>query len=141
MDGDLYDEFGNYLGSDSEQEEVFEVANAAEAAAPQPETVSGVLDDAGMLPGPSHAVRDIVLHEDKAYYEDARQTFGDGVGTFFCLVYLVIDPHPVQPSDGREQVLQVRVPDSVQRNCRPVCRVHPVRIQGMARERLRWRQG
>lgn len=51
MDGDLYDEFGNYLGSDSEQEEVFEVANAAEAAAPQPETVSGVLDDAGMLPG------------------------------------------------------------------------------------------
>jgi len=90
MDGDLYDEFGNYLGSDSEQEEVFEVANAAEAAAPQPETVSGVLDDAGMLSGPSHAVRDIVLHEDKAYYEDARQTFGDGVGTFFCLVYLVI---------------------------------------------------
>ena len=90
MDGDLYDEFGNYLGSDSEQEEVFEVANAAEAAAPQPETVSGVLDDAGMLPVPSHAVRDIVLHEDKAYYEDARQTFGDGVGTFFCLVYLVI---------------------------------------------------
>lgn len=90
MDGDLYDEFGNYLGSESEHEEVIEVDEAAEVAVIQPETVGGVLDDAGMLPGPSNAVRDIVLHEDKAYYEDARQTFGDGVGTSFCFVCLVI---------------------------------------------------
>ena len=90
MDGDLYDEFGNYLGSESEQEEAVEAVEAVEVAVPQTETVSGVLDDAGMLPGPSHAVRDIVLHEDKAYYEDARQTFGDGVGASLCCFYLVI---------------------------------------------------
>ena len=98
----MYDEFGNYLGSESEQDEVFEVPEAAEVAVPQPETVSGVLDDAGMLPVPSHAVRDIVLHEDKAYYEDARQTFGDGVGTLLSLVYLVIRATllPLVPGHG-----------------------------------------
>lgn len=83
MDGDLYDEFGNYLGSESEQEEDLKPEEVAEVVVPQLETGDGVLDDAGM-PEPSHAVRDIVLHEDKSYYEDARQTFGGGVGTRFC---------------------------------------------------------
>ena len=87
MDGDLYDEFGNYLGSESEQEEDVGVAEVAEIALPHPEPVSEVLEDAGM-PEPSHAVRDIVLHEDKSYYEDARQTFGSGVGALFSRVFV-----------------------------------------------------
>ena len=72
-DADMYDEFGNYigpvLGSEEEEEQ------SSEEPSVQEKSASAVDDDyiAGM--------NQIILHEDKQYYPDAEQIYGNGVET------------------------------------------------------------
>lgn len=82
MEDDLYDEFGNYIGEESEEDnedegqytagDAYLQDDASEAAAPQDDALME-LDD-----GPSNAV---VLHEDKQYYPTASQVYGRDVET------------------------------------------------------------
>ncbi|PRW60836.1 116 kDa U5 small nuclear ribonucleo component-like isoform A [Chlorella sorokiniana] len=92
--GDLYDEFGNYIGpelSESEEEEEEleqEQAEEAEGLGSDEEGAEAMEEDGGM-PGTDLAVYGeeagmqvvlhmVVLHEDKKYYPTAEETFGEG---------------------------------------------------------------
>lgn len=86
MDGDLYDEFGNYIGpelSGSEQDEDVDEFDADEAERQaNARQQAGDVDMDGMVedvveeeePG-----MQVVLHEDKKYYPSAEETFGADV--------------------------------------------------------------
>lgn len=86
MDGDLYDEFGNYIGpelSDSEEEEIAAHGGGAsdaeeeEDAEAMEEEYGGEqqeMDEAG-------GATAIVLHEDKKYYPTAEEVYGAGTET------------------------------------------------------------
>jgi len=73
MEENLYDEFGNYIGPDVEEEDEDE----------EDEDWLGGLDDAGAKSGDEEmdvdaeagADRTIVLHEDKKYYPDAEEVY------------------------------------------------------------------
>jgi hypothetical protein len=80
FEGELYDEFGNYIGPEDSEE--FGLASLHEGnlhdEIPTEDDRRDFQD-----PSPSN-VRDIVLHEDKRYYETAEETYGSaGVGTAF----------------------------------------------------------
>ncbi|KAI7837170.1 hypothetical protein COHA_008964 [Chlorella ohadii] len=87
--GDLYDEFGNYIGpelSESEEDEEEleqEQGEEAEGLGSDEEGAEAMEEDGGM-PGTDLAVygeeagMQVVLHEDKKYYPTAEETFGEG---------------------------------------------------------------
>lgn len=87
-DEDLYDEFGNYIGDDvvedSDDEDVnLEAENVAEAyvqddAPPQPNEKMDVDEEVPVVKENGHEGA-IVLHEDKVYYPNASDVFGDDV--------------------------------------------------------------
>src|ERR1700712_1526078 len=82
MEDDLYDEFGNYIGEESEEDnedegqytagDAYLQDDASEAAAPHDDALMEVDN------GPSNAV---ILHEDKQYYPTASQVYGRDVET------------------------------------------------------------
>eukprot|EP00051_Salpingoeca_urceolata_P011839 m.147134 g.147134 ORF g.147134 m.147134 type:complete len:988 (+) comp17277_c0_seq2:4560-7523(+) len=91
MDGDLYDEFGNYIGpdldsDDDSEEEIVEPMDVGEpdeapdvdmADASEPSTSAMVARD-GFEQAQSQA---IVLNEDKKYYPTAEEVYGEEVET------------------------------------------------------------
>ncbi|KFD69724.1 hypothetical protein M514_18109 [Trichuris suis] len=119
MDGELYDEFGNYIGPDFESDEdedydfdytreVREEVEAAEdEARGEVEQVAAVEDDME-----SEAV---VLHEDKKYYPSAMEVYGPDVET----VVQEEDTQPltepiVQPIRSKKfQSMEHNLPDTV----------------------------
>lgn len=71
MDGSLYDEFGNYIGPDLEEEEEEEEVRYEEPEPQDEEMADGA-------PEPMEDVveeRAVVLHEDKKYYPDASEVY------------------------------------------------------------------
>jgi U5 small nuclear ribonucleoprotein component len=78
MDGDLYDEFGNYIGpdvddSDEEDSEEEDVPAGAWDNDVEQITVSEPMALDGITEVTSTAV---VLHEDKKYYPTASEVYG-----------------------------------------------------------------
>uniref|UniRef100_A0A5S6QJ46 Tr-type G domain-containing protein n=1 Tax=Trichuris muris TaxID=70415 RepID=A0A5S6QJ46_TRIMR len=118
MDGELYDEFGNYIGPDFESDEdedydfdyareVREEAAVADERRDEVETVAAIEDDVE-----SDAV---VLHEDKKYYPSALEVYGPDVET----VVQEEDTQPltepiVQPIRPKKfQSMEHNLPDTV----------------------------
>jgi len=79
MDGDLYDEFGNYIGpeldSDDEDETVFVQQERDE---PEDVEMEEEEQDEAAVQAPGNQ---IVLHEDKKYYQTALEIYGEDVET------------------------------------------------------------
>mmetsp|Transcript_27355 Transcript_27355/g.63811 ORF Transcript_27355/g.63811 Transcript_27355/m.63811 type:complete len:969 (-) Transcript_27355:197-3103(-) len=75
MEENLYDEFGNYIGpdldDDEEDEDDFD-EGAAEPGADEPGA-----DEPMDVDAEKGADRQIILHEDKKYYPDAEEVYGD----------------------------------------------------------------
>lgn len=83
MDGDLYDEFGNYVGPDieSEEEEEEETDDFERGAG---DVVEYQGDDDQMDGDDDEADPEqmqVVLHEDKKYYPTAEEVYGPDVET------------------------------------------------------------
>ncbi|CAD5222309.1 unnamed protein product [Bursaphelenchus xylophilus] len=66
MDGDLYDEFGNYIGPSLDSDEEDENDRDSDQQDGQDDEDEEMEDD-------------IVLHEDKKYYQTALEVYGEGV--------------------------------------------------------------
>lgn len=90
MDGDLYDEFGNYIGPDlesDEDEEELMYGNAADERAEESRDDADGGDDEvdqeqNMLVEASGSSSNaVVLHEDKKYYPTAMEIYGPDVET------------------------------------------------------------
>ncbi|PSC73984.1 116 kDa U5 small nuclear ribonucleo component-like [Micractinium conductrix] len=90
--GDLYDEFGNYIGpelSESEEEdEELQQAEAEQEAKEESEEEEAEEMDTDRMPGTDLALYGeegggmaVVLHEDKKYYPTAEETFGKDTET------------------------------------------------------------
>lgn len=82
MDGDLYDEFGNYVGPDIESEEEEEDEFERDAGGDvdydrSTDQMLAVEDD----DEPDVADMQVVLHEDKKYYPTAEEIYGPDVET------------------------------------------------------------
>lgn len=86
MDETLYDEFGNYIGPEIDEEDEDEDDEDDPMGGLQKEGEDGEDEDqeAGGEPGMGGSVeverqadRQIILHEDKKYYPDAEEVFGD----------------------------------------------------------------
>ncbi|XP_003748347.1 116 kDa U5 small nuclear ribonucleoprotein component [Galendromus occidentalis] len=77
MDGDLYDEFGNYIGPDldSSEEEEEEQDDEDQDDGDNDEVGKGDVDDE-----PEESMQ-VVLHEDKKYYPSALEVYGEDVET------------------------------------------------------------
>ncbi|KAI6181693.1 Tr-type G domain-containing protein [Aphelenchoides besseyi] len=82
MDGDLYDEFGNYIGpeldSDDEEEEEMQFARTQQRDDEDVEMGEENADEEQTVQAPGNQ---IVLHEDKKYYQSALEVYGEGVET------------------------------------------------------------
>lgn len=82
MDGDLYDEFGNYVGpdieSEEEEEDDFERAGGDVVEYQRDDEPMAADDDEDELNEPDMQV---VLHEDKKYYPTAEEVYGADVET------------------------------------------------------------
>lgn len=74
MEGDLYDEFGNYIGPEIESDDEEEVEDEEDEERDMAD--EDMNDDDGDEP-----VNEIVLFEDKKYYPSAEQVYGPGVQT------------------------------------------------------------
>ncbi|KAJ3251721.1 hypothetical protein HK103_002176 [Boothiomyces macroporosus] len=79
MDDDLYDEFGNYIGPDIEDEDS-EVEEEPERQEPQVDYGDEPQEDEVVVHDENFA-NQIVLHEDKKYYPSALEIYGPGVET------------------------------------------------------------
>ncbi|KAI6241792.1 Tr-type G domain-containing protein [Aphelenchoides fujianensis] len=81
MDGDLYDEFGNYVGpeldSDDEDEEEAGFARTQQRDEEDVEMEEAAEEDAE--PAIQAPGNQIVLHEDKKYYQTALEVYGEDV--------------------------------------------------------------
>ncbi|EFN60133.1 hypothetical protein CHLNCDRAFT_56589 [Chlorella variabilis] len=87
-DGDLYDEFGNYIGpelseSEEEDEELQQQQLEMEGPGSEEEEAAEAMDEDGRMPGTDLALYGedgggmaVVLHEDKKYYPTAEETYG-----------------------------------------------------------------
>mmetsp|Transcript_106764 Transcript_106764/g.227978 ORF Transcript_106764/g.227978 Transcript_106764/m.227978 type:complete len:985 (-) Transcript_106764:33-2987(-) len=79
MDENLYDEFGNYIGPEIEDDEDEEDSQFGDGAGDDDDL--GKADEGGDAPmdidQEKGADRSIILHEDKKYYPDAEEVFGD----------------------------------------------------------------
>ncbi|KAG0742649.1 hypothetical protein G6F57_010562 [Rhizopus arrhizus] len=86
MDDSLYDEFGNYLGPDLEDEdEDLEMQEEEQEAEPayeeeEPEKESRV-EESALMQIDDIPPNQIVLHEDKKYYPSAEEVYGQEVET------------------------------------------------------------
>lgn len=80
MDGDLYDEFGNYIGPDleSDSDDEQSVYGQSEARDVDEEAMDEDDDPEGE---PEAAPMAVVLHEDKRYYPQAIEVYGPDVET------------------------------------------------------------
>lgn len=78
-DGDLYDEFGNYIGQDDESRDENDSrrinTNSREGEQPLSQNLLMRMED--IQPSPSNY--EIVLHEDKQIYQDSTEIYGDEV--------------------------------------------------------------
>jgi len=72
MDGELYDEFGNYIGPELESDEESENEEIEEGDSDEADSDEDLSDEGGMQ---------VVLHEDKKYYPDAEEVYGPNVET------------------------------------------------------------
>jgi len=83
MDEDDYDEFGNYIGKDSDSESESDAEPEPEAAPEPEEAMDDGVDDQDAAAGdiPSDASMAVVLHEDKKYYPTPNEVYGDDVET------------------------------------------------------------
>lgn len=91
--GDLYDEFGNYIGpelSDSDEEDEQQAAAEEEGVGEDEEDEEAeAMEEDGRMPGTDMALygeeggggMSVVLHEDKKYYPTAEETFGKDTET------------------------------------------------------------
>jgi len=74
MEDSLYDEFGNYQGPDIDDED----EEDDELLAGDDDDEMGKGDQGGDEPmDESTGDRSIILHEDKKYYPDAEEVYGD----------------------------------------------------------------
>ncbi|KAG1173312.1 hypothetical protein G6F70_005257 [Rhizopus microsporus] len=86
MDDSLYDEFGNYLGPDLEEEEDedVELEQAVEEEEEQPQQDAFEQDhveESALMQIDDIPPNQIVLHEDKKYYPSAEEVYGQEVET------------------------------------------------------------
>lgn len=80
MDIDLYDEFGNYIGPDLDDESVASPVSRQEEE--HDEDVFQPADPTQLVVIDRNAPKNqIVLHEDKKYYPSAEEVYGPGVET------------------------------------------------------------
>ncbi|XP_050663601.1 116 kDa U5 small nuclear ribonucleoprotein component [Leptidea sinapis] len=79
MDGDLYDEFGNYIGPDLESDSDDEQSVYGQDNRDADEDAMEEDDDADAEP--EVAPMSVVLHEDKRYYPQAIEVYGPDVET------------------------------------------------------------
>ncbi|TPX36127.1 hypothetical protein SmJEL517_g01470 [Synchytrium microbalum] len=90
MDLDLYDEFGNYIGpdlDDEEEDDIDATFNDQQQHQPQFDGEDVEMEDqerveeSGMALMQVDATNAVVLHEDKKYYPTAEEVYGPGVET------------------------------------------------------------
>lgn len=87
MDGDLYDEFGNYIGpelesdEDEQEEELMYGRENGGVTANKEEHDENTADQEGMMVEMSGTSQAVVLHEDKKYYPTAMEVYGPDVET------------------------------------------------------------
>ena len=91
MDGDLYDEFGNYIGPDlesdeDEEEELMYGGAVDERIASREDDADGGDDDVDqeqnmLVEASGSSSNAVVLHEDKKYYPTAMEIYGPDVET------------------------------------------------------------
>ncbi|KAL4855038.1 U5 small nuclear ribonucleoprotein component CLO [Chlorella vulgaris] len=92
-DGDLYDEFGNYIGpelseSEEEDEGLQQQQQMEGPGSEEEEEEAEAMEEDGRMPGTDLALYGeegsgmaVVLHEDKKYYPTAEETFGKDTET------------------------------------------------------------
>ncbi|XP_063704338.1 116 kDa U5 small nuclear ribonucleoprotein component [Culicoides brevitarsis] len=81
MDGDLYDEFGNYIGPELDSSDEDDDQSVYGQNEPVDDIDDDMPEDEEMEPDEDKTSRAVVLHEDKRYYPTSLEVYGPDVET------------------------------------------------------------